>query len=269
MLQMLLLAAAISMPPTPAQYYTRALQTMNALPQPAQLTYNLDLEISGAGASTACWHDSQQQYTVLEVGWGRAMKHDLHLGGRYTLATDSGALRLQDGTYCRARASLLKPVWPAVHDWMRYGFDGPPPSAKTQPQPVQPVMQNIPTIASVTAVSPGAYRISDAGSALCPGGTAGHALHLVARSDPDAHPLTDVIVETSTMRFCSMRFRLISATVAGTGAKGDAVLDFGENAGFWTVTHSDTVLSLRMLGISLKHFSLDVSYSDFAYIPQK
>lgn len=263
LLHVLTLVSAVAAPPTPQQYYARALDTMNALPMPAYQTFDLRLKAGGAEISTSC---SPGAGAAFSVGWGRGMHHDLQTQGEYSLSGNAAAIRESDGTYCRDDAALFKPAWAAMHDWMTYGISQPPSSPPHRaPEGAPTNAPGLHTIASVTALAPAAYDVFERGAATCPSGTPGHALHLIARSDPDKHPLTDVVIETRTMRFCSMRFRLVNAVVAGTGAKGDMTVDFGENNGYWSVTHGYAVVSLRMLGVSLKHFSLDLSYADMQY----
>lgn len=264
------LIAALAAPPTPQQYYARALDTMNALPQPAYATFDMDMHAQGAGIATSCSPGAGAAFTV---GWGHAMHHELHVQGEYSLSGNAAAIRETDGTYCRDNAALFKPAWAAMHDWMRYGISESPSAPQHHAEQIaQPQPSGMRTIASITALAPAAYEVFDRGPAACPSGTQGHALHLVARSNPDEHPLTDVVVETSTMRFCFMRFSLVNAVAAGTGAKGDMAVDFGESNGYWTVTHGHAVLSLRMLGVSVKHFTLDMAYADMRYpseLPQR
>lgn len=255
--------AALAAPPTPQQYYARALDTMNALPQPAYATFDMDMKAQGAGIATSC---SPGAGAAFSVGWGRGMRHELQTQGEYSLSGNAAAIRETDGTYCRDNAALFKPAWAAMHDWMRYGIsESPNVPAHHASQSAQPQAPGMRTIASITALAPAAYEVFDRGAAACPSGTQGHALHLIARSNPDEHPLTDVVIETSTMRICFMRFSLVNAVLAGTGAKGDMAVDFGESNGYWAVTHGHAVLSLRMLGVSLKHFSLDMSYAGMQY----
>ncbi|HEY9179788.1 MAG TPA: hypothetical protein VIO32_03650, partial [Candidatus Baltobacteraceae bacterium] len=262
LLHVLALAAAVSTAPTPQQYYARALDTMNALPQPAYATFDMDIKASGAEIASSC---SPKAGAAFSIGWGRGMRHEIQTRGEYTLSGNAAAI-LEKGTYCRDDAAIFKPQWAAMHDWMRYGISGAPhfDSAKS-PKSSKSISARLPTIANVTAVSPAAYDVFDRGAAVCPSGTPGHALHLIAVSNPDEHPLTDVIIEANTMRFCMMRFSLVNAVAAGTGAKGDMTVDFAESNGYWSITHGHAVLSLRMLGVSLKHFMLDTYYANMQY----
>lgn len=258
---------AVVSAPTPAQYYARALDVMNALPQPASATYDLDMR-ANVGMNTYCPHPTETaDSTAFSIGWGPRMKKHLIVHARYTLSGDRAEFQQSNGAYCRDDVALFKPEWASVDDWVRYGLLGTPaqlpkiPAATPAPAPAA----TIPTIATVKAIAPYAYRIYDMGARDCPNGSAGHALHLIARSDPDEHPLMDVVIERDTMRFCMMRFRLVGATVAGTGAKGDAALDFGESAGYWAVVHENMAISLRMLGAALKTFTFDFTFSNQQY----
>lgn len=194
---------------------------------------------------------------------GKDEVHSTDVAGEYALPGNAAALR-EAGVYCRTDLALLKPAWPAVHDWMRYGLDNPPPASPTA-APRAASQQRLHTIATITSVAPAAYLISERGPQACPDGSGGYALHLIARHDPDANPLTDVVVQTRTMRFCMMRFRLVNATAAGTGVRGDMTISFGDNAGYWTVNQGHAVMSLRLFGAQFKQFSLDLTYSKVAY----
>lgn len=259
------LIAAVSAPPTPREYYARALDTMNALPQPAYATFDMNLNASGVEIGTSC---TPKAGAAFNVGWGRGMRHEIQTQGEYSLSGNAAAIRENDGTFCRDDAAIFKPQWAAMHDWMSYGISETPHAAPRKTTATPQTGSGLQTIANVTAVAPAAYDVFDYGAAICPSGTPGHHLHLIAVSNPDAHPLTDVIIETASMRFCMMRFNLVNAVAAGTGAKGDMTVDFGESNGYWSVTHGRAVLSLRLLGASLKHFSLDLSYADMQY-PQQ
>ena len=266
LLNVLTLVAALSAVPTPEQYYARALDTMNALPQPAYATFDMNMKASGAGITTSCSPGSRAEFAL---GWGRGMRQEVQAQGEYSLSGNAAAFREKDGNFCRDDVAVFKPAWAAMHDWMRYGISEAPASAPSHaPQGAQKPDRGLQTISSVTALASAAYEVFDDGTATCPSGTPGHALHLIARSNPDEHPLTDVVIETATMRFCRMRFNLVNAVAVGTGAKGDMTVDFDERSGYWSVTHGRAVISLRMLGASLKHFSLDLSYAGMQYPPE-
>lgn len=166
MLHIVLLAAALAAPPSPSDYYARAIAAMNALPQPAYAAFRLDLSARGAGILANC----SGGQSALVVGWGAHMQRRINLGGDYRLRDNAAALVEPDGTYCNDRLALFKPSWLSIHDWLRYGlFDSPMRSASaTAPASVAPAAGTLHTIASVVALAPAAYDITDMGGAACP-----------------------------------------------------------------------------------------------------
>jgi len=62
------------------------------------------------------------------------------------------------------------------------------------------------TIAVTSVMGPTIYNVDDRGSAACPGGSPGRALHLTSRDHDPGHRLSDVTIDLKTSRFCMLRF---------------------------------------------------------------
>jgi hypothetical protein len=113
----------------------------------------------------------------------------------------------------------------------------------------------------VTAIGPGYYRAEDGGAVSCADGRAGHHLHMVARSDPKAHPLTDVVIDTQTMRFCSMRFHESLGNVL-LGMSFDVDLHFGTVDGYYVITNGAVVGVGKALLVPALHLATAFRYDD-------
>lgn len=255
----LLLTTVIAAAPSPQEYYSQALRTMNALPQPKYATFEMDMQTRGIGIAAEC----NENKAAFALGWGRGLTHSLTIRGAYRAADNAGLYQRAAGTYCADDIALFKPAWSSLHDWIRYGLFSPPSAAASNAP--QTANTNLPTIASVTAVAPSAYRIYDEGSQACPGGARGHALHLIAKRDPDHYPLTDVVVEQQSLRFCMLRLRLFGEALAGTGAKGDTTVSMGQVGPYWMMTASHTAMSARLIGAAIKSMILDVHYRNMTF----
>jgi hypothetical protein len=254
-------------PPTAQQYYSQALDAMKALRPPAYIAYRTDARVRGAGMFDP---DCSSGSNRVAFGWGKGTVPAVHWETFYRTKPDDAVVKLASGAICRSGDfPLFKPTFGAVYGLMRYGFNPEPaPEASAIPAPGAAAPSAPPVIAEVTAVEPSAYRVSDAGSAPCPGGSPGHALHLVAVRDPDNHPLTDVVVDTRSQRFCSMRFRLFDYFAAGSGFKGDMTVQFGDTSGQWLINDVHAEFAMRLLGASLKQVQLGFAYSDVRFPAQ-
>jgi hypothetical protein len=205
------------------------------------------------------------------MGYGSGMKSAEAFDSQYSASTGDVTLALE-GTPSIVRIPLFNPTWSGMAEWMKYGFygpsgengDGPRVAATATPVPVNTESPDvIRTIASVTAIDPGGYDITDGGAAACSGGAAGHKLLLRALRDPDHHPLTSVIVDTKTMRFCTMNFRLgASSALSFTGA---FELHLGDVGGNWLVKSGTADFQIRVLGISSSHAHFVFSNGGFSF----
>lgn len=262
MLSLILAAATAALvPPTPLQYYSQALATMERLSDPAYIAFQTHVVGHGMGLAQPC----EKGKVSWNLGWGRGMYGQISWQTLYTSANNAETIRTTDGAICSGPAETFdRPTWADAYQWVRYGFSQPPSAPATAPN-ASIASSNLKTIANVSVIAPGAYRISDGGAQQCPSGTPGHALHLVPRFDPMTHLLRDVIVDVQSTRICMIRMDLDTLQAAGTGYRGDLRLDFGDVGGHWIITRGHAAMALRMAGISLKTATYDFWYENIGF----
>jgi hypothetical protein len=262
MLSLILAAAAAALvPPTPVQYYSQALATMQRLPQPAYISFQTTVSAHGWGIAQPCDHGKIEW----AMGWGRNLLGHVSWQTLYTSANNAETIRTVTGDTCSGPAETFdRPTWSDAYAWVRYGFDQSQ-SAPAQNAAAHSAPSTLKTIADVSVIAPGAYRVTDGGPQLCPSGSPGHLLHFAARFDPLKHLLRDAVIDSQSMRICMIRFDLDSMQAVGTEYRGDIVLDFGDVKGNWIITRGHAVMAVRMAGISLKTFALDFGFSNISF----
>lgn len=246
----LVLAAA---PPSPQEYYGRALAVMRALPEPSKITESVTAVGNGigvyAGPSNENAHDATFQ--------GGTNLHTSTTSWYEIFDTASGeaSVDTQSASGLIGKGPMFNPTWSAAYDWLRYGLAEPPPKSASS-APVSD--SSMKTIATLTVLAPEAYVVTDAGPQPCPDGTPGHHLQFAARTDIVRHPLTDVTVDQRTMRFCSIGFRFDSQHVHGGTATAE--LHFANVDGYWLQTDSHIDIVARAVGVALARAHITVSY---------
>lgn len=90
-------------------------------------------------------------------------------------------------------------------------------AASPRESPAETTPTSVKVIGTITALSPAIYNVSDTGDASCRDGSPGRAFHLTPKKANGRYQLTDVVVQTASLRFCTIRF---SAAGAGTGIYG-------------------------------------------------
>jgi CubicO group peptidase (beta-lactamase class C family) len=151
--------------------------------------------------------------------------------------------------------TMLDPTWAGAYDLVRFGVDRNVPVAATpQPSLLSTGDAQLSTISTVTAIAPAFYRVQYAGTVICPAGEPGMRLKLTAIGDPNAHPLTEVTIDTSNRLFCDMRFNLRPSGVAGV--TGTYEIHFSAAGSYWLVSDGIADLAVRFFGISAKHVVL-------------
>jgi hypothetical protein len=252
--------------------YVNALDTMKSLTQPAYIAFATSVSSSGMGFTL----DSDSKHeTVFGIGFGRGFSHQTTWQTVYRAEDDRVVVTADKGERSHATSPLFNPTWYGAYDWLRYGLDGPPSAGVPQQSP-SPTASIMPTpavskpsdrvLGLIQAIGVTNYRIDDRGSTSCPDGTPGHRLHLTAYRDPDTHPLTDVIVEESTNRFCMMHFNYGGKGV--TSFTGGFELDFGDSGGFWVVKQGSATFFIRMFGIAAQKTVLTFTYPQMTYPAQ-
>lgn len=262
MLSLILAAATAALvPPTPLQYYSQALATMQRLPEPAYVSFQTTVIGRGMGIAEPC----EGGKVVWAFGWGGQMHDRLTWHAIYTSANQNELIRTAEGDTCSGPAKTFdRPTWRDAYAWVRYGFSQAPNASGPAAAPAA-VPAALKTIADVSAIAPGAYRISDGGPQLCPSGSPGHELHFVPRFDPMTHLLRDAVVEAQSRRICMIRLDLNSYQAAGTGYRGDLRLDFGDVGGNWIITRGHAAFAARMAGFSLKTATFDFWFANVTF----
>lgn len=260
MLSLILAAATAALaPPTPLQYYSQALATMQRLADPAYISFETSVVGHGMGIAQPCDHGKIEW----NFGWGRQVRGELSWHTLYASADNAETIRTADGATCAGPAETFdRPTWRDAYAWVRYGFSPPPKPATPASGPAPTALK---TIADASVIAPGAYRISDGGPQRCPSGSPGHELHFVPRFDPLTHLLRDAVVEERSMRICMIRLDLDSYQAVGTGYRGDLRLDFDDVSGNWIITGGHAVFAARMAGISLKTAAFDFRFTNIAF----
>jgi hypothetical protein len=258
MLDLFLASALAAAPQAPSatRYYVDALHATASTVQPPTATYDERLRSSGMKMLL----DSIDGRGELAVGYGKSFTDALNLTGAYDAKS---GVRVDQGSAAYAVSQpIFNPTWSGVQQWMTHGFDfadQPVTTATTQPSP-SPTPDTLKTIATVTAIDPGAYHISDGGAASCAYGAPGHRLLLRALGDPQTHPLTSVVVDTQTMRFCTMNFRYGSPSAMSLTAS--FTLNLGPVQRYWMITDGTIDVQARALGISVVHSHITFAYND-------
>jgi hypothetical protein len=263
MMLSLIFAALAGAPaaPSPEQYYSQALTTMQRLAEPAYVSFETHVTAHGMGIAEPCNNGK----IVWWFGFGRDMHHQLTWHAIYSSRNAGELIRTVAGQTCRGPAETFdRPTWHDAYAWVRYGFS-PASNTAAQAGATQNAPSALKTIADVSVIAPGAYRISDGGAQRCPSGSPGHGLHFVPRFDPLNHLLRDAVVETESLRICMLRLDLDSYQAAGTGYRGDMELDFGDVGGNWIITRGHAVFAARIVGLSLKTAVFDFWFTNIVF----
>lgn len=248
----LVLAAAPA--PAPVQYYAAALAVMRALPQPAKIAVSVTASTNGLGIYAGP-SQSDPKMATFRAGSGYSQTSTAWSETFYP-ASDTATVDTETAKTLLGEGPLFDPTWTGAYDWLRYGLDGRPHqnAAQTAPKP-DPQLK---TIATLTVMAPGAYRVTDAGAQACPDGSAGHHLQFAAKADWTRHPLTDITVDERTLRFCEVVLRIDPQHVHGGTATVE--LDYADVNGYWLETHNHIDFLARLFGIGVRHLSIDANY---------
>lgn len=234
---------------------------MQALPEPPYVTFQSAFSSPAMRIQVAPY----EGYGALYLSIG-AEPSDVAWRTEYNTAAGRITLETASGTKLAALSPVFNPTWHGAYDWVRYGLQGAP--AKQAQAAAQNGASGIKTIAAVTALSPGAYDVEPAGAQTCPDGTPGDHLRMHARLDPAAHPLTDVVIESSSDRICSMRFHLAGAGLVYS-MTGWMQLDFRQIGKYWLIGGGNGEIAMQFFGEEYKHAPLAFAYSSVAFEPPK
>ncbi|MHB8141042.1 MAG: hypothetical protein ACYDHD_07320 [Vulcanimicrobiaceae bacterium] len=255
-------AAGAIAPPSAEAYYSSAIAAMQQLPEPTNARFTLSLFGSGLDADVIKDAKGRAQIAI-SSGSGTASKaYPVFFDARTRTAT----VTLTSGD-APSDSALFDPTWLGSHAWLERGMDN---SARVaarmaSPEPNTaspgPVQKNPKTIAVVYSIGNAYYTVADAGPRRCADGAMGHALRLSARRDPAAHPLTGVVIDPTSMRFCAMSFALRGAS-GSIGYTGSVRLNYGNAGGYWMVRNGVIDIEARFLGFGLKHYVVHFSYDN-------
>ena len=244
--------------PSASAYYEAAIAAMQRLPEPPAATFTTTFHSNGLSFSLGPLTNGS---TAIYVTWGgniaelgqQRYRTWMRAHGDRTLNVDAKGKRYY------STSPVFVPTWPGAYDFLRYGWDGKPATSKAL-HPIATPPPGLKTIAVVSAISPGAYRIDDRGAALCPDGSPGHALHLTALYDPSVHTLSRVVIDTKTMRICSLRFNIFE-TIVAVSLGGYVQMNFGDVGNYWVVRSSKIEIAIHTFGIQVKRGDATIAYT--------
>lgn len=245
---------------TPAELmYSDALETMSAVRQPPFVTYRAVVSGGKTSLSVVELPDGhakpmfqQSDYPFDQSSWSVA----------YRDADERAAIDLGNGERAVSTQAIFNPTWAGVYAWVRHGLISTidatplPPSA----EPTTTPSESIPTIAIVSVLGTAYYRVEDRGSSRCDG-KPGHALHLIARRDADKHPLTDVVIDRATRRFCEVRLSFEGGDYE-LSMHGSVLLHFADVQSFYLVNAATFDIVVRHEGVYVNRGRVDVRYEN-------
>jgi hypothetical protein len=268
---------------SPDVAYVRAVAAMRGVLSPPYATYASNWESTGLGFE----FEQDRDRIVIAVGLGSGLSRERHYEASYRSTDRVLQFTNDEGDRLVGRGHLLEPTWAGAYDILRYGLRGNDPATVATAAPSDASATNAPAvdalpapaasdaavtlqtpppaIGSVSAISPLYYQVFDEGTRTCAGLGDGRALHLVARHDVQAHPLTDVVLDPATGRFCSMTFVLKESGLAGI--TGHYTIDFAPFGAYWLVSDGLIDINVRLFGIAAKHATLHWAISDVATPP--
>lgn len=247
--------------PSARSYYEASVRAMSAVKAPKAITFRE--AVTTTNISLYVSNDARGNL-VFGLGLGGINGTDFWDVVGYPLDGESNISLEKQHFVSKTPSPLFDPTWNGAYRWLRYGILGVQPPTRASASRALPSKHRSTSnvIATVMAIGSSFYDVTDAGASACPGSNdAGHALHLIARDDPTMHPLTDVIVDVKTHRFCSMRFALRGRS-GFFGATGYIELHFAKLDGYWLVHDGVVDVEERFLGIGLKQGTISFKIDD-------
>jgi hypothetical protein len=245
---------------TPAELmYSNALEAMSAVQQPPFVTYRAVVSAGRTSLKVVELPDGhakpmfqQSDYPFGQSSWLVA----------YRNADERAAIDLGNDERAVSTQAIFNPTWAGAYAWVRHGLIStidatpPPPNA----EPTETPQETMPTIAIVSVLGTAYYRVEDRGPSRCDGRPA-HALHLIAWRDADKHPLTDVVIDRATGRFCDVRISFEGGDYE-LSMYGSVLLHFADVQSFYLVTTATFDIVVRHEGLYLNRGRVDVRYED-------
>lgn len=231
---------------TPAETdYMSAIGAMSSLKEPPYISYTMRGEPRGLAVNLF----TQRHFVWLDIHQGDETS-DWQIRHR----TDDYASEILQPSGVRyvSGRSFFDPTWFGTYRALRDGMLGyqdieKPVSERATPKP--DISTRAQEIAVVNVMGPTIYWVQDRGAAVCPNGSAGHALHLRSRDRDPKHQLNDVTIDNQTMQFCLIRYGIADSF----GFHGIVEQHFAQVGRFWMQTDGLLDGTMRMLGISMHH----------------
>jgi hypothetical protein len=244
-------------------YYRAALAAMQNVAQPPFLTYRTSVPAGDATLEIARGDDGRAELAVIS---GRSPARSWRVA--YRRSDGIASVEMPDGTRLLSNLAMFDPTWGGAFAWLRGGIGT---SIVTAPSEVLPPESTPaaggtapPLLAVVTAVNENAYRLNDGGTFACADGRAGRRIWAAAKSDANLHPLTEVVVDEGTHRFCTMRFH---QRLSGAAATFDATyeLHFAQAGRYYLITDGSASGDIRPRGGSPFRIDTSFRYDLFAF----
>jgi hypothetical protein len=251
-------------PPTIEAFYSAAVDSMRALPQPQYLSYSIEGQGDGLGLGLRVVdHLVWLEFTMTSppeatdpITW--TLRH----------RTDDYASEIteEDGRRLVSTRAFFDPTWYGAFRALRDGmldFQRDDPAVSSYATPTPGPSSDLRTIAVVKVIGSNIYSIVDKGVSVCSNGDPGHALHLIPRDRDPRHQLADVVVDLRNMHFCTIRFNVTNLT--GGGWRGSVEQHYSYVGGYWLQTDGMIETSARTLGILLSHGVWRYSLNDMTF----
>jgi hypothetical protein len=112
MIALVLAALTGAAPPSPLQYYSQALATMQRVPVPAYVSFDTSVTARGLGMATPCDKGKIQWDFAVRSGYRGQLYHELTWHALYASANEHEVIRTVTGDTCRGRAETFdRPTW--------------------------------------------------------------------------------------------------------------------------------------------------------------
>lgn len=249
---------------SPEAFYRDALAQMQRIAEPPFVTYRT---IVPSGHTSVIVRSDPNGYAKVSIRASTLIEPERTWDVAYRGSDGAASIALPEGRRAITGLALFDPTWRGAFRWMRHGIlatdvTEPPPDAV--PETMQPGSGTPPPIiAVVEAFGMNSYSVEDGGPVPCSDGRDGRHLHLIARGDPTTHPLTDVVVDTQSMRFCTMRFH--QAVKSGLN-KGyfDIDLHLRDLDGYYLITDGKVTGGIRAFLIMAFNLNTPFTYDGVA-----
>jgi hypothetical protein len=116
-----------------------------------------------------------------------------------------------DGKRYLTARSFFDPTWYGAVRALGQGMFGSQDPAAPRESPAESTATSVKVIGTVAALGPAIYSVRDMGDAPCNDGSPGRAFHLTPKSTDRRYQLTDVVVQSASQRFCTIRFSAYGA----------------------------------------------------------